>query len=196
MSRTVTVGIGALASAVLAGVVVAVVLVASGGEGELAVSASSSPTVDAPRRRIVVPDTLAGRPQARDRHLRDLDLELIMTLKAMAPSVTSVDARHYGSTETNSLIAFGAATGTIRDPTRTLDHWFDSAFKLSNFASTDPGPLGGVAECGQGMSGGMTVHACGWAHEESIGFVYFYEASAAEVPAQFVQIRNQVEQRT
>ncbi|MEJ3742982.1 hypothetical protein WEI85_06815 [Actinomycetes bacterium KLBMP 9797] len=196
VSRTVKVGIGALALAVVAGIAVAVVVVLGAGDGEPAASASPSPSVEAPRRRIIAPDSVAGRVRSYDPRLRNIDEQLIAALKRTVPGLTTVDSQHYGDAKARTLVTFGAAAGPVKDPAATLDEWFDGAFKLSGVAPTDPGPLGGVAKCGQGTTSGLTVHACGWAHEESLGFVYFYEANPGDVPATFIQIRNEVEQLT
>ncbi|TQJ23278.1 hypothetical protein FBZ33_3544 [Micromonospora sp. A202] len=93
------------------------------------------------------------------------------------------------------VILISAVSGTITDPTATLNKIFAGLPKVTDVGSVVPGPLGGVAGCGTGQAGtGIPVDVCVWSDQHTIGMVTFMNFTKADDPrGVFGQIRAELE---
>ncbi|MEU5949925.1 hypothetical protein ABZ793_30855 [Micromonospora sp. NPDC047465] len=93
-----------------------------------------------------------------------------------------------------STILISAVSGTVSDPTASLDATFTNLTHLTTVAPTAPGPLGDEARCGTGQDKGAHIEACGWADNHTVALVTFIGFPAAQSRADdFRQIRSQLE---
>ncbi|MEU8110946.1 hypothetical protein [Micromonospora sp. NPDC048947] len=93
------------------------------------------------------------------------------------------------------VILVSAVSGTIADPTATVDRIFAGLPNVTNVEAVQPGPLGGMARCGIGQARtGLRVDICVWGDQHTLGMVTFIGFAQADDPhAVFGQIRAELE---
>ena len=120
-------------------------------------------------------------------------------MKAQLPGTASTIAAAYGSLADSDLVMVIGAASAVADPSRTLAEvtaGMDSGgVHVTNRAAVAPGPLGGVAECGDATTAGISVTVCNWADSGSAGSIVTYFDAAAHAREHFIELRNAVEQR-
>ncbi|MBQ1028030.1 hypothetical protein [Micromonospora sp. C95] len=182
-------------------IVLAVLLVLCGGGGAavwFAVKDDVSEAVDATRTRMVAPDTLAGRPKNTDPELQQAADDMVSEIRSTVSNETSAVGAFYGDPAADDLVMIAGASGLMSDPKQELDaavQGLSADLDLSNMTSVDPGPLGGEASCGDGLTEGVPLGVCTWADRGSVGLIVMFFSSRADAQAEFVTIRGQVEQR-
>lgn len=67
---------------------------------------------------------------------------------------------------------------------------------VTNAKSVEPGPLGGVAKCGDANAEGTTMGVCAWADRGSLAVMVIYFKTGDQAKAELVKIRGEVEQRS
>jgi hypothetical protein len=87
------------------------------------------------------------------------------------------------------LIAF---TADILTPGIEIYAVFNYAGNIENRHAIDPGPLGGVAECGSATQGGSVTVSCAWADHGSMGAVGFLDWKQEDAERAFQQIHEAV----
>ena len=65
-----------------------------------------------------------------------------------------------------------------------------------NLTDTDPGPLGGIAKCGDTKSAGIDMAICVWSDNGSIGMFAMMFKNRADLAKEFVTLRGQVEKKS
>ncbi|MEV4492348.1 hypothetical protein AB0K04_19795 [Micromonospora coxensis] len=100
-----------------------------------------------------------------------------------------------GETDADYAVLVSAVAGSVRDEEATLDEVFRLFPRVREVRAVDPGPLGGVARCGNGRSDQHYVTMCAWADRISIGTVTFLSPEKRLGPPgnEFVEIRSMVE---
>jgi hypothetical protein len=93
-----------------------------------------------------------------------------------------------------------AATTVVNErPSLVLDamltRGLGSSARLTGLRATSPGPLGGVAKCGNGETSGIPVAVCAWADSASFGLVAAYFKTVGQLEPDFVKLRGQIEKR-
>ena len=68
--------------------------------------------------------------------------------------------------------------------------------KVDSFTDTPPGPLGGIAKCGDSDTGGVKMAICVWSDNGSIGMFAMMFKEKADLEKEFVSMRGQVEQKS
>ena len=68
--------------------------------------------------------------------------------------------------------------------------------ELKNLAATDPGPLGGIAQCGDSKTAGVPMAICVWSDNGSIGMFAMLFKEKAALEKEFVAMRGQIEQKS
>lgn len=93
------------------------------------------------------------------------------------------------------VILVSAVSGTMADPTATVDRIFAGLPNVTNVGAIPPGPLGGTAGCGIGQAKtGLRVDICAWEDQHTLGMVTFIGFAQADDPhAVFGQIRAELE---
>ncbi|WP_328424932.1 hypothetical protein OG470_15570 [Micromonospora sp. NBC_00389] len=183
-------------------IVLAVVLVLCLGGAAItwfAVKDEVGDVVDATNTRVSAPATLAGRPKNTDPQLQSVADAMVAEMKTTAQNETSAVGAFYGDPAKQDLFMIAAASGLMTDPKKELDDavaGLSSELGMASMATVEPGPLGGDARCGDGKAKDVPVGICVWADRGSVGMVIMYYKSAAQVKAEFVTIRGQVEQRS
>ncbi|MGC4805552.1 DUF3824 domain-containing protein [Micromonospora sp. DT233] len=155
--------------------------------------------VDATNTRVVTPSTLAGRPQIDDPELKKLADDMITELRSKVQNETGTVGAFYGDIAKRDMVMVVAASGVMADPKKELDDaiaGLKTELAVTEVSAVEPGPLGGEARCGSGKVAGTPVGACVWADRGSIGMVVMYFKTGAEVQADFVAMRGQIEQRS
>ncbi|WBB81760.1 hypothetical protein O7606_10575 [Micromonospora sp. WMMD882] len=170
-------------------------------------SASVGPTPDvtpsatedpAEEIRLVAPDTLAGRPRSRDKKLQKLADDMVREMKSKLSNDTGVVGAFYGSPEDRDMVMVVAASAFVLSPTSELDDAVEGItddLSVTRMTTIAPGPLGGVAKCGDGKSADVSLGICAWADHGSVGIVLTFFSSAAAAAAEFGTIRAAVELR-
>lgn len=155
--------------------------------------------VDRSDTTLVTPETLAGRPRLTDPDTQARAEEMIAGLNQQLPGATSTVLAVYGDPTQRDLVLVGGSADTMPDPARSLEQFRngmrDAGLPLDGVTAIEPGPLGGVAECGDADAGEVTMGICLWADRGSLGMVIMYFRTAAQAATEFVQIRGEVEKR-
>jgi hypothetical protein len=71
-----------------------------------------------------------------------------------------------------------------------------SGFPASNLKDTAPGPLGGIAKCGDGEAAGVPMAVCVWSDNGSVGMLAMLFKKSADLEKEFVAMRGQIEQKS
>ncbi|MFV2100201.1 hypothetical protein [Micromonospora sp. LOL_024] len=155
-------------------------------------------TVDASRTRLVAPDTLAGRPKRSDPQLQQAADEMVREIQATVQNETSAVGAFYGDPAQEDLVMIVGASGLMSDPKQELDEavaGLSAQLALTDMSPVEPGPLGGEARCGDGRQESLPLGICVWADRGSVGTVVMFFSSRADVAAEFVTMRGQIQQR-
>ena len=65
----------------------------------------------------------------------------------------------------------------------------------TDLTDTDPGPLGGIAKCGDTESSGVPMALCVWSDNGSIGMFAMLFKNRADLEKEFITLRGEVEKR-
>jgi hypothetical protein len=157
-----------------------------------------SEVVDAAKISVVEPQTLGGRPKVTDPAMAGsvsaLDSEL-----SKVPGATGSVGALYGNPEKQDLVMVAAASSITGSAQSKYDDFTSgmgsSGFDVSGLKDTDPGPLGGIAKCGDGTTAGVPMAVCVWSDNGSIGMVAMLFKKAADLQKEFVSMRGQIEKK-
>jgi hypothetical protein len=86
----------------------------------------------------------------------------------------------------------GTAQGRLDEFTSGLN---SGGFSVGELKDTDPGPLGGIAKCGDSSAEGVPTAVCVWSDTGSVGMVAMLFKKRADLENEFVAMRGQVEQK-
>lgn len=188
----------ALRIALIAAAVVAVLCVGGIGVAVFAARDTVKNVVEAASITVVEPATLAGREKITDPAvaggLSSLDTEL-----GKVPGATGSVSGLYGDVTKQDLVMVAAASSITGSPQERFDEFTNGmstgGMQLSNLTDTDPGPLGGIAKCGDSSGGGAEMAICVWSDNGSIGMFAMMFKPKADLEKEFVSMRGQVEQK-
>ncbi|MGC5017659.1 hypothetical protein [Micromonospora sp. DT47] len=164
-------------------------------------TASAEPTEEEEalgRVRLVTPKTLAGRAKSTDPELRRIADQAVRDMKSSVRNETGAVSAFYGSAAKRNLVMMAGASGPILLPEHELDEaikGLSASLAVKKMTTVSPGPLGGVAKCGDGKASGIALGVCVWADHGSVGMIVMYFSSASKAKAEFVTIRRQIEKR-
>lgn len=149
--------------------------------------------------RLTTPDTLAGRPKITDGKLQELAAELVATIKRNVPEATDTVGAFYGNPAKKDMIMVAGASGPVSDPGGQLDRAMHEmatgGLAIRDVTKADPGPLGGVAKCGDATADGVPLGVCAWSDRGSLVLVVLYYTDARQAAAGLAGIRAAIEQR-
>ncbi|HCT80839.1 MAG TPA: hypothetical protein DGT23_30595 [Micromonosporaceae bacterium] len=167
--------------------------------GELMTASPQQPTPKQVTVTVAAPAKLGNRPRITDAEHTTTADEVTATLKGDRRVTTAV-AAYYGTPDPKKDKVYLVAM-TISTPMPKSE--FEGTFAaittqvglgaMTDVADTEPGPLGGLARCGNLKVQEMPVAACGWADEGSFGVIVWYNKTLIQVKAQFIPLRAEVE---
>ncbi|MEH0975146.1 hypothetical protein V6U77_28860 [Micromonospora sp. CPCC 205546] len=152
----------------------------------------------APQIRVVTPETLGGRPKSTELALRKAADDMVRELRSSVRGSTGVVGAFYGSADKRDMVMVIAASTFVLNPEGELDDAVKGISKdlaVKRLTTIAPGPLGGLAKCGDGESAGVPLGVCAWADHGSVGLIVMFFSSSAATAAEFVTIRGQIEQK-
>ncbi|MDM4718098.1 hypothetical protein QTQ03_00250 [Micromonospora sp. WMMA1363] len=152
-----------------------------------------------PRIRLVAPRTLSGRAKSTEPELRALADEMVREMRTTVRSESGAIGAFYGSPEKQDMVMVAGAAGLVLNPKRELDDAvkaLSAELSVRRMSSVSPGPLGGVAKCGDGRASNIPLGVCAWADQGSVGMIVMFFSSCSKAKAEFTSIRGQVEKRS
>ncbi|MER7443705.1 hypothetical protein [Micromonospora avicenniae] len=162
------------------------------GGAEASAPAGSAAPGGAGTITVVAPATLGGQPRI------DTTGSGVTTDPA-EPEVTAAAQGAYGNTATEDITFFTAFASTSETPEARLDlltSELSKKFSAQNFVEADPGPLGGLGRCSDGLFNGVLAGVCVWSDAGSSGAFIRTRQSAQVFAPDFPALRAEVEQRS
>ena len=154
--------------------------------------------VAASKISVVEPETLGGRKKASDPSLQASVQSLDSEMKNIQGSTSSVGAI-YGDLAKKDVVMVAAASTLIGTAQSRYDEFasgLDSGgFSTNALKDTEPGPLGGIAKCGDSSVSGVPTAICVWSDQGSVGMVMMLFKKKADLEKEFVTLRGQVEKK-
>ncbi|GHJ46247.1 hypothetical protein Cs7R123_35890 [Catellatospora sp. TT07R-123] len=153
---------------------------------------------DADKTSVVEPKTLGGRARSTDAGLAKTVNDMKSGFASALPGATSSVAAYYGSAEKKNLAMAFAVAMLNPAPQTTLDQFASgaaSSLGKITFEKVEPGPLGGVAQCGQGTSDGVPVAICLWSDNGSLGMIMYFGQNYAGIKTKFAAERGEIEKK-
>ncbi|MFJ6197058.1 hypothetical protein [Micromonospora sp. NPDC092111] len=148
--------------------------------------------------RLVTPATLGGRSKSTDPELRRIADQMVRDMKSEVSNETGAVSAFYGSAARRNMVMMAGASGPVILPEQELDDavkGLSSSLAVKKMSVIEPGPLGGVAKCGDGKASGIALGVCVWADHGSVGMIVMYFSSAAKAKSEFASVRGQIEKR-
>jgi len=154
--------------------------------------------VAASKISVVEPAQLGGRDKVTDPSLQGTVQSLDTEMKNIKGTTSSVGAI-YGDLEKQDVVLIAAAS-TLQGTAQSRYDEFTQGMNTGGFSTekltdTDPGPLGGIAKCGDSTAGGVPTAVCVWSDQGSVGMVAMLFKKKADLEKEFVSIRGQIEQK-
>ncbi|MEJ3744494.1 hypothetical protein WEI85_14500 [Actinomycetes bacterium KLBMP 9797] len=154
--------------------------------------------VEATGTRVVEPETLGGRAKITDPTIQTQIDNTITSMKDALPGATSTVGRAYGDVAKQEMVMVMAVSHFSADPEDTMNDALSGmrqgGLVSDNMASVDPGPLGGVAKCGDGSASGIDFAICSWTDKGSWGAIIYYFKKVEDLQPEFVSMRGAIEQ--
>lgn len=150
--------------------------------------------------KVVTPENLSGKAKITNADLTTTLDKLKATAQKQVPNSTGAVAAAYGDLSKSDIVMVTALSGTVANPQAELDALMkgvgSSTSTLSDVATIDAGPLGGVAKCGKLTNAQTKFAVCGWADNGSVGLVLWYEKDLTIAKNDFQAIRAQIEEKS
>jgi len=185
---------------IIALVVVAVLVLCAGGIGTFFYVNRDKvkDVVEASKIKVVEPDKLGTRPKASD---PDLDSSLDDALKEMKAEadVTGTAGAIYGDPAKFDIVMLVAASsigGSAQERYDGMVKGIGSDFGMTGLKDVEPGPLGGIAKCGDGKISTIPLGICMWADSGSFAMLVLFNKKGADLQKDFVSYRGQIEQKS
>ena len=178
--------------------VIALLCVAGVGATFFVARDKVSQLFDATKISVVEPATLGGREQISEPAIQasvsQLDTEL-----SKVPGSTGSVAAAYGDVKKQDLVMVAAASSLSGSAESRFEEFTagmnKGGMRVSDFTDTDPGPLGGIAKCGDTGTSAVPMAICVWSDNGSIGMFAMLFKQKAELEKEFVALRGEVERR-
>jgi hypothetical protein len=179
--------------------VVALLCVAGGVVAFIAAKDKVEQVVDATKITVVEPETLGGRPKASDPTLQSSVSGLDGVMSNLPGATGSVGAI-YGDLENQDIVMVAAASSINGSAQDRFDEFSTGlnggGIKIDNLSDTDPGPLGGIAKCGDTETAGVPMAVCVWSDNGSVGMLAMMFKEKADLEQEFVTLRGEVEKKS
>ncbi|OJF11292.1 hypothetical protein, partial [Couchioplanes caeruleus] len=151
--------------------------------------------VDASKITVVEPETLGGRAKASDPALRNS----LNGAMGDVPGATASVGAVYGDVQKQDLVMVAAVSSINGSAQSRYDEFSKGigkgGFNINNLTETDPGPLGGIAKCGDSEMQNIKMAVCVWSDNGSVGMIAMLFKGKAELEKEFIAMRGQVEKK-
>jgi hypothetical protein len=182
-------------------IVVGVVLLLCIGGGVLLVVQGKKKVEDvvaAAKISVIEPTTLGGRDKVSDPQLAGSVQSLDSQMKNIKGTTSSVGAI-YGDLQKQDLVMIAAASTLTGSQQSRFDEFTrglsSGGFSTTSLTDTNPGPLGGLAKCGDSSAAGVPTAVCVWSDRGSVGMVAMLFKKKADLEKEFVSMRSEIEQK-
>jgi hypothetical protein len=179
--------------------VVALVCIAGGVVTFFAAKDKVSEVVDAAKISVVEPETLGGRAKTSNPALQSSVSSLDSVMAGIPGSTGSVGAV-YGDIEKQDLVMVAAASSISGSAQSRFDDFSSGlgqgGIAVDSMTDTDPGPLGGIAKCGDSNTAGIAMAVCIWSDNGSVGMIAMLFKEKADLEKEFVSMRGEIEQKS
>jgi hypothetical protein len=185
---------------IIALVVVAIVVLCAGGIGSFIYFNRDKvkDAVEATKIKVVEPEKLGTRPKASDPDLDNSLDEALTQMKAEA-DVTGTAGAIYGDPKKLDILMLIAASsigGSAQERYDGMVKGIGGDFAMTGLKDVDPGPLGGIAKCGDGTVSTIPLGICMWADSGSFAMLVLFNKKGADLQKDFVAYRGQIEQKS
>ncbi|MET8149920.1 DUF3824 domain-containing protein [Actinoplanes sp. NPDC049668] len=154
--------------------------------------------VDASKITVVEPETLGGRAKTTDPSLQS-SVEGLDGQMAKIPGATGSVGAVYGDPTEQDLVMIVAASSLNGSAQSRFDEFTSGlglgGINVSTMTDTDPGPLGGIAKCGDSDTAGVPMAVCVWSDNGSVGMITMMFKKKADLEKEFVAMRGEIEQK-
>jgi hypothetical protein len=179
--------------------VVALLCVAGAGVLFFAAKDKVEEVVDAASIRVVEPATLGGRDKVTDPTVAGSVASLDSAMAGVPGATGSVGAV-YGDIGERDLLMVAAASSVNGSAQSRYDEFTaglaSGQMDVSKLTDTDPGPLGGIARCGDSGAGNVPMAICVWSDNGSVGMFALMFKEKADLEKEFIALRSEVEQKS
>jgi hypothetical protein len=185
---------------IIALVVVAIVVLCAGGIGTFIYVNRDKvkDAVEATKIKVVEPEKLGTRPKASDPDL-DSSLDEALTQMKAEADVTGTAGAIYGDPQKLDILMLIAASsigGSAQERYDGMVKGIGGDFGMTGLKDVDPGPLGGIAKCGDGAVTTVPLGICMWADSGSFAMLVLFNKKGADLQKDFVAYRGQIEQKS
>jgi hypothetical protein len=154
--------------------------------------------VAASKISVVEPTTLGGRQKVTDPQLQDSVDALDSSMKSIKGTTSSVGSI-YGNLKKQDVVMIAAASTLTGTQQSRFDEFTkgltEGGFSTNSLVDTDPGPLGGIAKCGDSSAAGVPTAVCVWSDQGSVGMVAMLFKKKAQLEKEFVALRGEIEKK-
>ncbi|MEU4214402.1 hypothetical protein [Actinoplanes sp. NPDC026623] len=176
--------------------VVALLCVAGIAVAVFAAKDKINEVVDATKITVVEPETLGGRSKTANEGLQSsLD-----GLDSQIPGATGSVVAVYGDPADKDLIMVVAASSINGSAQDRFDEFTSGlgagGIKMNAMTDTEPGPLGGIAKCGDSETAGVPMAVCVWSDNGSAGMITMMFKKKADLEKEFVAMRGEIEHKS
>jgi hypothetical protein len=153
---------------------------------------------DGAKITVAAPATLGGREKITDPTIAAAAEEMDKELGNIAGATSSVGAM-YGDVAKQDIVMVAAASTVSGSAQARFDEFTKGmatgGMKADNLTDTDPGPLGGIAKCGDTVQDQVKMAICVWSDNGSTGMFAMLFKTKAELQKEFVTLRGEVEKK-
>ena len=158
------------------------------------------PILDEYPAKVAAGPSIAGFDQSTNPELVSLSQQMNTEFKAASElDSTAVGVYHKSGEEDQKVVMVVAGSALLLRPETELQSAFDSmssgGLTVTGTHSVSPGELGGHAQCGTSVTGGVKLAVCGWADHGSLGMVMFFGRGLAEAERLLPDFRKEIETR-
>src|SRR5262249_39109735 len=140
------------------------------------------PILDQYPAKVTAGPSIAGFDQSTNPELVSLSQQMNTEFKAGSElDSTAVGVYHKPDDEEQKVIMVVAGSALLLRPATELQSAFASmssgGLTVTSTHKVDAGDLGGYAQCGTSVTGGVKLAVCGWADHGSLGMIMFFDRS-------------------
>jgi hypothetical protein len=156
------------------------------------------PILDEYPAKVAAGPSIAGFDQSTNPELVSLSQQMNTEFKAGSElDSTAVGVYHKSGDEEQKVIMVVAGSALLLRPQTELRNAFASmssgGLTVTSTHSVNPGDLGGYAQCGTSVTGGVKLAVCGWADHGSLGMIMFFDRGVAEAEKLLPDFRQEIE---
>ncbi|MFG1604176.1 hypothetical protein [Actinoplanes sp. NPDC049265] len=153
---------------------------------------------DGAKITVAAPATLGGREKITDPAIARAADQMDSELGKVAGATSSVGAM-YGDAQKQDVVMVAAASTVSGSAQSRFDEFSkglaSGGVRTDSLTATDPGPLGGIAKCGETSQAAVKMAVCVWSDNGSTGMFAMLFKSKADLEKEFVTLRGEVEKK-